>query len=396
MNEIIDKLIDKHIEEIIEVRRDIHAHPELGMNEVRTSKLVAEKLKGLGLEVTEGVGGTGVVALLKGKNPGKTILLRADMDALPMGELTNLPFKSQVEGVMHACGHDVHTSTLLGAAKVLSEIKDQINGQIKFVFQPAEECNPTGGAMGMIKEGVLQNPKVDAAVALHVWNVPVGQVSLKTGPMMAESDRIFIKIKGKSSHGSAPHQGADAIVAASYVITALQTIVSRNIDPMDSAVISIGKISGGYRYNVIADEVELEGTVRTFDPNTAKKMPDRIEGIIKNVCEALGCQYEFRFVNGYPVTYNDEGLTKVVISALEKALGKENVVIADKPAAGGEDFSFFTREVPSTFIWLGCLSEINKDCCVIHNPNFVCDEGSIPVGIKALCATVFEFLGDRK
>ena len=391
-NEKIEELINKELDLIISVRRDIHAHPELGMNEHRTAKVVYDNLQNLGLKIETGVGKTGVVALLEGKNPGKTLLLRADMDALPMDELTDLPFKSQNKGVMHACGHDMHTSILLGTARVLSQMKEYINGNIKFVFQPAEECSPTGGANYMIEDGVLTNPKVDGAVALHVWDLPLGKIGLKPGPMMAQSDRIFIKIKGKSAHGSAPQLGADAIVAAGHVITALQTIVSRNISPMDSAVVTLGIIKGGYRYNVIADEVNIEGTVRTFDPHVAEIMPIRIEGIIKNVCYALGCDYEFQYVNGYPLTYNDEKLTSLVMEGLKQTIGNENIIIPDKPATGAEDFSFFNKHVPCTFMWLGCKSDINENCCVIHNPNFICDERAIPVGIKALCGVAMEFL----
>lgn len=384
-SETLDKLIDENLKWIINVRRDIHAHPELGMNEHRTSKIIYDNLQGLGLKVQQGIGKTGVVALLEGEQQGKTILLRADMDALPINELTSLSFKSKNENVMHACGHDVHTSILLGAAKVLSSFKNQIKGNVKFVFQPAEECNPTGGANYMIEDGVLENPKVDAALALHVWDMPLGKIGIKKGAMMAQSDRIYIKVKGKSAHGSTPHQGADAIVAAAYVITALQTIVSRNIDPLDSAVVTLGVINGGYRYNVIADEVNIEGTVRTFSPNTASEMPEKIDMVIKNVCKALGCDYEFKYVKGYPLTYNDEVLTEKVINTLKDSLGEKNIVIPEKPATIGEDFSFFNKHVPCTFMWLGCKSEINKNCCNLHSPNFVCDEKAIPIGIKALC-----------
>lgn len=389
----LDSMIEDITEEIINIRREIHKHPELGMNEHKTAKIVQESLKGLGLEVETGVGKTGVVAVLRGKENGKTILLRADMDALPIDEQTDVLFKSEVPGVMHACGHDVHTSILIGTAKVLSQMKDEIRGNIKFVFQPAEECNPTGGANYMIEDGVLENPKVDAAVALHVWDIPVGKVALKTGVMMAQSDRIFIKVKGKSAHGSAPHQGADAIVAAGHVITALQTIVSRNVNPLDSAVVTLGVIRGGYRYNVIPDGVEIEGTVRTFAPEVANMMPGRIESIIKNICVALGCDYEFKYVLGYPLTYNDEELTKEVIKGLNEYLGEKSIVIPERPATGAEDFAFFNKHIPCTFMWVGCKSDLNENSCVLHNPNFICDERVIPIGIKSMCAAALK-LGD--
>ena len=390
--DVINKLIEENLNWVKEIRRDIHAHPELGMNEHRTAKVIYDSLQGLGLRIETGIGKTGVVALLEGKEEGKTIMLRADMDALPIEEQTGLPYRSQNKNVMHACGHDFHTAILLGAAKVLSSMKEQLKGNIKFVFQPAEEANPTGGANYMIGDGVLENPKVNAALALHVWDIPLGKIALKPGAMMAQSDRIFIKVKGKSAHGSAPHQGVDAIVGAAHVITTLQTIVSRNISPLDSGVITIGVIQGGYRYNVIPDEVNLEGTVRTFAPNVSAIMPGRIEAVVKNVCEALGCDYEFEYVYGYPLTYNDETLTEEVTESLKKTFGEENIIVPLNPATGAEDFSFFNKHVPCTFMWLGCKSEMNENSCVLHNPNFIGDERAIPIGIKTLCSTALDLL----
>ncbi|NLM44720.1 MAG: amidohydrolase [Clostridiales bacterium] len=390
----LDALIEKNIDKVIAIRRDIHENPELGMEEFRTSAKVAEELEKLGIETQRNIGGTGVVGLVKGDTPGKTIILRADMDALPLDEHTDLEFKSKVPGKMHACGHDVHTSILLGTAMVMSELRDEIKGNIKFVFQPAEECNPTGGARYMIEDGVLENPKVDAALALHVWDLPLGQVALKSGPIMAQSDRIFINIKGKSSHGAQPHEGIDAIVAAAHVITALQTIVSRKIDPMDSAVVSIGKINGGNRYNVIADAVSMEGTVRLFDEKVASIIPDMIKDIVANVCNAFGCEHECQYINGYSLTINDNAMTEKVKNSFIKVLGKENIIIAQRPASGGEDFSEFAKRVPSVFYWLGIRSEINKDNCIIHNPNFLVDERAIPIGIKTMCAAALDYLNN--
>ena len=392
IKEQINNIVNKNLKEIIEIRRDIHEHPELGLNEYRTSELVYNELKKLNLKVEKGIGKTGVVGLLQGKEEGKTLLLRADMDALPIDENTRLSFKSKNKGIMHACGHDVHTSVLLGAARVLTHFKDEIKGNIKFVFQPAEECNPTGGANLMIKEGVLQNPRVDAALALHVWDLPVGKIGIKNGAMMAESDRIFIKIKGKSAHGSKPHQGTDAILTAGHVITALQSIVSRNVDPLESAVITLGVINGGYRYNVIADKVNLEGTVRTFDKNIGRIMPIKINEVVKGICKSMGCECEVKYVKGYPLTYNDKELTDIITTGLKNIFEEDNLVNPVKPSTGAEDFSFFGRHVPCSFIWIGCKSDVNKDNCIIHNPNFVCDEGSIEIGIKALCVASLEYL----
>lgn len=391
----LDALIEKNIDKVIAIRRDIHENPELGMEEFKTSAKVAEELEKLGIETQRNIGGTGVVGLVKGNAPGKTILLRADMDALPLDENTDLEFKSKVPGKMHACGHDVHTSILLGTAMVLSELRNEIKGNVKLVFQPAEECNPTGGARYMIEDGVLENPEVDAALALHVWDLPLGQVALKSGPIMAQSDRIFITIKGKSSHGAQPHEGIDAIVAAAHVITALQTIVSRKIDPMDSAVVSIGKINGGSRYNVIADIVNMEGTVRLFDAKVASVIPDMIKDIVVNVCNAFGCEHEFQYVNGYSLTINDNAMTEKAKNSFIKVLGEENVIIVQRPASGGEDFSEFAKCVPSVFYWLGIRSDINKDRCVIHNPNFLVDERAIPIGIKTMCAAAWDYLNNE-
>lgn len=394
MKEKLDLLIEKYLEEIIEVRRDIHQYPEIGMEEVRTSALVKAELEKLGLEVEDKVGKMGVVGLLRGKEPGKTILLRADMDCLPMDELTDLDFKSKVPGMMHACGHDVHTAILLGAAKVLSELKDEIKGNVKFVFQPAEEANPTGGARYMIEDGVLENPKVDAAVALHVWNLPLGKVGIRTSTMMAQSDRIFITVKGKSSHASQPHNGVDAIVAAGHIITALQTVISRNVDPMESAVVTIGTIHGGSRYNVTCDKVVLEGTVRTFNPEISAIMPSRIKSIAENVASALGAECDVEYVEGYSATVNDEELATNFIRYFQDAIGEDNVLIPAQPASGGEDFSEFTKAVPSVFYWLGMESEMNKGKTTVHNPNLVVDEGCIPVGIKTLVAGSIDFLNE--
>lgn len=387
----VDNIIEKYLEEIIYIRRNIHENPELALNEINTSKIVYDNIKNLDLSIKTGVGKTGVVANLNPNHKGKTIMLRADMDALPLDEVTNLEFKSKVKNVMHACGHDVHTSILIGVAKVLSELKEKINGNVKFVFQPAEENNPVGGAPLMIEEGVLENPKVNHAVGLHVWNLPVGKVAIKPGPIMGQSDRIFIKVIGKNSHGSAPHMGKDAIVTASHLICALQTIVSRNISPSDTAVVTISTIHGGLRYNVIASEVNLEGTVRCTNDDLANFLPRRIEEIVKNICSTFDCDYEFKYQNGYPVTKNDELFTTDIVSSLEKSFGKENVFNIPHCNTGGEDFSFFSQLVPSTFFFLGCESDLNKDCCVIHNPNFICDEECIKYGIKALVNIVLDY-----
>lgn len=392
MIEKVNQLIEDNLTNIIEIRRDLHAHPELGMEELRTASIVKSELEKLGLEVQDKVGNTGVVGLLRGDSEGKTIILRADMDALPMDELADISFKSNNPGKMHACGHDVHTSILLGAARILTKFKDVIKGNIKFVFQPAEEANPTGGAQYMIQDGVLENPKVDAALALHVWDFPVGKVGIRTGTMMAQSDRIYITVKGKSAHASQPQNGVDAIVVAGHILTALQTIVSRNVDPMESAVVTIGTIHGGNRYNVVCDTVVMEGTVRIFNTSIAELMPRRIKEIAKNVAKAFDCECEVDYVQGYSMTVNNEELALKVINSFNNTLGSENVIIPKQPASGGEDFSEFSKVVPSVYYWLGMKSELNNNNAVLHNPNLIVDENCIPIGIKTLSMAALDLL----
>lgn len=394
MKDLIKSKAQDVFEEIVEFRREIHMNPEIGHEEVETAKRIVRELEKLNLdEIRTGVGGNGVVGILKGgKGEGKTLLLRADIDCLPMTEQSGLPFASKKEGLMHACGHDVHTSILLGTAKVLSEIRDEFAGNVLFVFQPAEEAAPEGGAQGMIDDGVLEDPKVDAAFAMHVWNSPVGNVSFRNGPMMAQSDRIFVTVNGKASHASQPEAGADAIVAASHIVTALQTIVSRNISPFSPLVVTIGTIKGGDRYNVICDKVVLEGTVRVFDMKVAEEMPDRINKIVKAQAESLGCTADVELVRGYSITQNDSELFEIAMEALSEQLGRENITIPEFPASGGEDFSAFGKKIPTFFMWLGMESEMNKGKTTLHNPHLVIDENCIPVGIESAAAFTLKFL----
>lgn len=391
LKEKVDKLVDKYLDEVISIRRHIHQNPELSLKEFETSKFVANELRKIGLKAQEGVGKTGVVSNLNLGKGEKTLMLRADMDALPIQEETGLPFSSKNPGVMHACGHDIHTSILLGVTKVLNEIKDEINGNVKFVFQPAEENNPVGGAPLMIKEGVLENPHVDNAVALHVWDYPIGTVAVKPNAMMSESNRIFITIKGQASHASKPHEGHDAIVCAAYLITQLQTIVSRAIDPSDVVVLTLSKINGGVRYNVLPGEVSIEGTVRCSSAEACEILPDKIEEFIKDVCKIHGCDYEYKFSHGYPVTMNDPKLTKLIKKSVVNSIGEDNLIEMDNPDTGGEDFSFFAKEVPSCFMFLGCKSEKNEDACILHNSRFNCDEDCIKTGIKAIVNIVIDY-----
>lgn len=387
----VEELVDKYLDEVISIRRYLHQNPELSLKEFKTSEFVVKELNKLGLPVQRGIENNGVVSNLNLGKGEKTLMLRADMDALPIQEETNFEFKSNNPGVMHACGHDVHTAILLGVIKILNEIKDEINGNVKFVFQPAEENNPTGGAPLMIKEGVLEKPHVDNAVAIHVWDYPIGKIALKPNAMMSESNRIFINIKGQASHASKPHEGHDAIVCAAYLITQLQTIVSRAIDPSDVVVLTLSKINGGVRYNVLPGEVSIEGTVRCSSVEACEILPDKIEEFVKDVCKIHGCDYEYKFSHGYPVTMNDPKLTRLVKKSIIDSMGEDSLVEMDNPDTGGEDFSFFAKEVPSCFMLLGCKSEKNEDTCILHNSKFNCDEDCIKIGIKAIVNIVIDY-----
>ena len=386
---------ERIIERVKEWRRDIHEHPELSQHEERTSELVAGVLEGLGLEVRRKVGGYGVVGLLRGKCEGKTIGLRADMDALPLNEETGLPFASTTPGVMHACGHDTHTAMLLGAACVLSGMREELRGNVKFIFQPAEELNPTGGAPGMIADGALENPHVDAMLALHVWpSYEIGKLVTRPGALMGASDRIFLTVKGRTAHGSRPDQGLDAIVASAHIITGLQSIISRSVSPLDSAVITIGTIHGGYRYNVIPDSVKLEGTVRTLLPQTQARMPELITRTAKGIAESLGAECSVEYVKGYPPLVNDAGLVEQVCASMRKRLGDDAVMIADQPELGAEDFAFFARERPSVLVWLGCspAGTITGDTPMLHNTKFCPDEECFRYGIEYLAGSAIDYL----
>ena len=396
MYERIRELAHQYGERVVEWRRTIHRNPELSQQEERTAARVAEVLSGLGLEVRSRVGGHGVVGLLRGgKGEGRTVALRADMDALPMCEETGLPYASETDGVMHACGHDAHTAMLLGAACVLDEMRDELKGNVKFIFQPAEELNPTGGAPGMIADGVLEEPHVDALFALHVWPAyETGQVVMKAGPQMGASDRIYLTVEGRTAHGSAPHQGVDAILIAAQVVSGLQSIVSRTVAPLDAAVVTIGTIRGGYRYNVIADRVELEGTVRTLEPETQDALPGLIERTASGIARALGGDCTVRYVKGYPPTVNDPELFRLAAASIRGSLGEACLVEPEKPDLGGEDFSFFARERPGLMAWLGCrpAGVPREAMAVLHNTRFAPDEGCFPYGVRFLASCALDFL----
>ena len=391
--ETVKTLTEQFYEKIRGDRRYLHAHPELACHEVESSAYIANALREIGLEPQEGVGGYGVTALIRGgKGPGKCIGLRADFDALPITENTGLEYASRNPGVMHACGHDMHAAVLLGAAYVLNAMKDSFAGSVKLVFQPAEENVVLSGARSMIADGALENPKVDAIVAQHVWpGVEAGRIGIRDGAMMAASDRFFITVKGSSTHGSEPQNGTDAIVIAGHVLCALQTIVSRNVGPLDNAVVSVGNIHGGGAYNVICDEVKMEGTCRNLNPAVRNAMPEWIERVIRGVTDSMGGSYEFRYVRGYSPTVNDHAMFSLVRDAVVEAGGWDALVIPESAALGGEDFSFYCEQVPGAIFWLGC----GRPGCKrvpLHNAAFDPGEDIIPLGVETLVTSALRFL----
>jgi amidohydrolase len=381
-------------EELTATRREFHRIPEIGFEEYETSALIAEKLRALGLEPRTGVGGTGVVALIEGAHPGRTLLLRADMDGLPIEERTGLPYSSVHPNRMHACGHDTHVTMLLAAARILLERRDEIHGCVKLVFQPAEEG--LGGAAAMIEDGVLEDPHVDAAIGCHIWNsMPVGLVGVREGPIMAASDRVNIVIEGQGGHGAMPHVCADAIVAAAQVITTLQTIVSRRVAPLEAGVVTIGTIHGGHASNIIADRVEMEGTVRSFDEDLWRQMPGHIEQVVTGVCAAMGVRGTVEYRRGVPTTTNDPAMTALVREAAMEALGAERVVLPEQ-STGGEDMSLFLRAAPGCFFFVGSQNPAKGADKPHHHPEFEVDEDALPNGVKVLVASALRYLASSR
>ena len=356
---------EKLYPEAVKMRRDFHRHPELGFKEVRTAKVVADYLRALNLEVTEGVGKTGVVAVLSGDRAGKTVALRADMDALPIQEETGLDFASEIPGVMHACGHDGHTAMLLQVAKLLSSMKSRLKGRVKFIFQAAEELSH-GGATLMCQEGAVDD--VDAIFGLHIWpTLETGHIGVLSGPMMASADYGYVTVKGKTGHGSQPHKAVDACVVAAQAILGIQTVVSRQIDALDPAVISIGSISGGTAANVIADEVKFAFTVRALSKENREKVPVLVERTIKGITESAGATYEFNYDYCLPPVINDSKAVALVEEVGKQLLGEDKVIRLSKPVMGSEDFSFFQEKVPGAYFFLGGKNEEKGIVPLAHN-----------------------------
>jgi len=380
---------------LVEQRRDFHMHPELSNREERTSRIVAERLRALGLDdVKTGVGKYGVVALLKGSKPGPVVAVRADMDALPIQETIDVPYKSLNPGVKHACGHDVHTTVELGVAELLSKMRDQISGSIKFIFQPAEEGAPQGeegGAKLMVKEGALENPRPAAIFGLHTAPVEVGQIGYQSGPAMASSDRFTITIRGKRSHGAQPQLGVDAIVVAAECVTALQTIRSRRIDPLEPLVITVGTIKGGDRNNIVAEDVKMEGTMRTMSEEVRTRAQEMMRQTLASVTSAYGATFDLRFDDSNPVTYNEPRLVDETLPTIRRILGDSNV-IALKPFMPAEDFSYYQKVIPGFFYFLGVANKSKGLTPAWHTADFDVDEECLVVGVKVMSNVLLDYL----
>ena len=404
MNKDILNDINGIEEQVIEWRRYFHENPELSNREFKTAEKIAAHLKSLGMEVQTGIAITGVVGILKGDKPGKVVALRADIDALPVTERNNLPFKSTVTdtflntetGVMHACGHDTHIAILMGVAEVLSKNKDKIKGTVKFIFQPAEEGPPPGeegGAKLMIKEGVLENPKVDAIFGLHINSgTPVGTIKYKPGGTMAAVERFVVTVNGKQTHGSAPWTGVDPILISAKIIDGFQTIISRE-SPLveEAAVITVGKISSGVRFNIIPESAEMIGTVRTLDPNMREMIMRRMNEMARDIAKAYGGSATIEWQNNTVVTYNDPELTAQMLPTLQNIAGANNVNLM-KATTGGEDFSYFQEVVPGFYFFLGGMTPGNTTPYPHHTPDFIIDDSGLLLGVKTMTQLSLDYL----
>ncbi len=395
MNELktdIAKLSIRFAPEMIKLRRQLHQYPEISLEERQTQKIIAGKLKEAGLKVNSKIWGTAVVGLLSGSGKGKTVGIRSDMDALPVTEQTGYSFASKNPGKMHACGHDVHMATVWGAARILSSLRDKLNGSVKFIYQPSEEIHP-GGAKPLINAGVLKKPDVSLMFGLHVDStIPAGTIGVKDGPMMAQADDFSVEIIGRSGHGARPHETIDAVIVASNLVMALQNISSRQVNPLIPVVVSIGAIHGGTATNVIADRVTLKGTARSLTPELTKVLPDMIEKIIWGVCETFGASYILRYNRGYPVLFNNTKVNDIYRQSARELFGKKAVVEITYPSMGGEDFAYFAKAVPGAMVRLGVGNKKIGADKPWHHPAFKADEAAIPFGAAVISYAVLSAL----
>ncbi|MCA1061415.1 amidohydrolase [Rossellomorea aquimaris] len=388
----LKQLVQSVENEVIDMRRHLHQYPEVSGEEYETSKTIQKKLSEAGIPFKTGYAKTGVLGIIQGEKPGGTIALRADIDALPIQEENDLPYKSTIQNKMHACGHDAHTSMLIGTGKVLHQLKSEIAGTILLVFQPAEENAPVGGSQQMMDDGVFDEYTPDVIFGQHVWpDLPVGEVGVVHNEIMGASDRFKITVKGSGGHASMPHQSNDAIIIANNLITQLQTIVSRNTDPIDSAVLTIGKIEGGYRYNVIADEVNLEGTIRTFKPEVKEMVKNRFYSIVEGIGKSFDAQMTIEYLDGYPATINSPQWADEVRNAARKVLG-EDATPTVSPSLGGEDFSRFLQKYPGAFYWLGTSVKDSEPQYPLHDPRFKLDERALSKGVEVMSKLALDTL----
>lgn len=387
MKDTLFSRLEEHYDEMVEIRRHLHQHPELSFKEVKTPAYIAEYHQKLGHEVRTGVGERGVVATLRGGKPGKTVALRADFDALPIKEETDVPYKSTIDGVMHACGHDAHTATLLVLAKVLNSMKDEIEGNIVFIHQHAEEMAP-GGAIAMIEDGCLEG--VDVIFGTHLWaTTPLGTIEYRVGPIMAASDRFDIDIYGKGGHGAQPHLTKDAIVVASTLVNNLQQIVSRRVDPIESGVVTVGNFVSENAFNVIADKAKLGGTVRTFSPEVRDLMEREMGRIVKGTCLSADVDYEFNYYRGYPAVVNHKEETEFLVELAKNVPGVEHVEEM-APTMGGEDFAYYLENVKGTFFFTGAKHPEWDTAYPHHHPKFNIDERSMLIAARTLGAATID------
>jgi amidohydrolase len=386
-------LAKKYEPAMIRLRRKLHEHPETALQEFETQKTIASALKEIGLKVDSKIWKTAVVGTLNGKKAGKTVGIRSDMDALPVTEQTGYEFASKNPGKMHACGHDVHMAAVWGAARILSDMKESLQGTVKFIYQPSEEVHP-GGAKPLIECGVLKNPDVSTMFGLHVDStVPYGAIGIKEGAMMAQADDWNLEVLGRSGHGARPHETIDSVVVAAHIITALQTIASRQVNPLEPVVVSIGAINGGTATNIITDKVTLRGTARSLNPELTEKLPKLIEKIIVGVCEAFGASYNLRYNRGYPVLFNDKEVNEIYRQSAVELFGKKAVVEIDNPSMGGEDFSYYAKAVPGAMIRLGVGNKKIGADKPWHHSAFKVDERAISFGAAILAMATIKALG---
>lgn len=398
LHELIVKKANEISDKVIEIRRELHMNPEKSGSEYKTKEILLSALAPYNLEIKTGYYNTGFAVVIRGKHPGPTIGLRFDMDALEMDELVDKPFKSKNQGLMHACGHDGHMSMGIGSALVLNELKEHLSGNIKLIFQPAEEdARSGGGAQYMIKDGVLSDePKVEAMVGMHIWpELMVGQAGTKPGPLMAASDPFKIEITGKGGHASMPYKCIDPVLIASHTVVAIQSIISRNTDPFEPAVVTVGILKAGSRYNTIPETAEIYGTVRTFDEGTRQLIKKRLEEMATSVATTYGGKAEVTYTLGYPSVMNNAEMVEIASQSITSVLGESGYIQVERPAPGGEDFAYFTQEVPSVFVWLG-YSEPDHEVYAPHNPYYDFDESILEKGVSVMCQIAVDWLEKNK